>query len=464
MSNPQGKICTRCTIWRPLENFHRGRARCMDCRNEEKREARAAAKDPARAARLSSDFDSLKPEDFDTSVANDGRIDPKAAREKRQEYSKAMGEFAEGLHETEGEVDLLPEPLGGYIGKLAEQERRFGNRRLARSVSLAAAHEALALRQFKQAASQYLGGKIEPTGYALRKVNRHAKRTVVLFLSDLHLGSNLSDLDNPIAFGAIQEARRLEFVVRQAVDFKPQYREASDLVLILGGDIIDGMLGHDFRDGAPLTEQKVIFWRLMSQSLALLSQTYPSVRVVCQPGNHGRDKLRHPGRATSSKWDGHEWQMYYALSMMAANLKNVTFDLPFRAVSVVDLHGSKMLVTHGDTEVKLGDPDTQSSRNAMILDRINATKVYGHVFDVVVCGHFHKPRYQPRNPRFLVNGALVPPNGYARSEGYIGEPCGQWLWEAVEGHPIGDLRFLEVSTKQDEDEQLGSLVTPFRFV
>ncbi len=113
-------------------------------------------------------------------------------------------------------------------------------------------------------------------------------------------------------------------MLQQFVDYKPQYREQSEALVIINGDIIEGNLLHDLRSGAPLTEQKAIFWTYMRTFLALVAQQYPTVRVECQPGNHGRDKLRHPGRATASKWDGHEWSMYYALRMMCSDLKNVT--------------------------------------------------------------------------------------------------------------------------------------------
>lgn len=479
------KTCSKCGEPKPLEAFSIRRSApdgrrgtCKECINErtrekyhQRQEELAAAELAAVNRRLESDFEALKPEDFDVTVGNDGRIDKAAAKEKRQEYSRSMGETAQALHRASeltaaqgGEVsDYLPPELGSYLGKLAEQERRFGNRRVARSVSLALAHEALAIRMFKDAARQYLHAKIEPTGYARQAPRRDAKRTVCLLLSDLHLGSDLSTLDEPMPFRAVEEARRLEYVLRQALDYKPQYRENSELCLLINGDIIEGQLMHQLRDGAPLTEQKVIFWRYFRQLLGYAAQQYPRVRVVCQPGNHGRDKVRHPGRATSRKWDGHEWEMYYALREMASELRNVDWQLDMRAVSVVDLHGSVLGLTHGDTEVKLSDPDTRAKQNAQALDRINSARVFGVEFDAWAFGHFHKPRYQPRNPRVLWNGALVPPNGYARGAGHVGEPCGQWLWEAVEGYPVGDVRFIEVGRAQDNDEKLGTLIEPFRF-
>ncbi len=461
-ARPDRTICHKC-FSRKQREAKRGRQASTD--------AKVIADAQARARRLESDYDQLRPEDFDVTVGNDGRYDPAAAQEKRQEYSRSMGENAGALRRAaeaaargEGDVlDNMPEESGAYIGKLAEQERRFGNRRLARSISLAQAHEALALRSFKEAARVYLSGKIAPTGYALKQSSAKRKRTVCLLLSDLHLGSDLSSLDSPVPFRAVEEARRLEFVIRQALDYKPQYRDSSRLLLLLNGDLIEGQLMHDFRDGAPLTEQKVIFWRYMRQALALLAQQYPEVHVVCQPGNHGRDKVRHPGRATSRKWDGHETELYFGLQMMASELRNVTWQIDFRAVTAIDLHGSYLGLTHGDTEVKLGDPDTRSMQNAAVFDRINSTRLYGVEFAAWAVGHFHKPRFQPRNPRVVYNGALVPPNGYARTEGYIGEPCGQFLFEAVEGYPVGDVRFIEVGVAQDRDERLGTLITPFRF-
>ena len=313
-------------------------------------------------------------------------------------------------------------------------------------------------------AERYFADKTEPTGYArFPRPDRPAKRTACILLSDLHLGSELDSLDEPLAFGAVQEARRLEHILRQFLDYKPQYRADTEALVILNGDMIEGMLLHDMRSGSPLAEQKAIFWSDFRQFISLVAQQYPSVRVVCQPGNHGRDKLRHPGRATSSKWDGTEWSLYYALQQMCSGLKNVTWDIPFRAVAIVDLHGQILGVTHADTELKLGDPDTKAKENFGTLSRVNSTNMYGVHFDGWVFGHYHKGRFQPGLPSVLWNGALVPPNGHARTSGYINDVQGQWIWESVEGHLFGDVRFINVGPEQDNDERLGKLIVPFRF-
>ncbi len=440
------KICSKCKIEKCIDldaaksDFHRCAAKldgfnyiCKTCQKGT-RQSTNKERQEIRKERLGSDYAALKPEDFSVSVANDGRKDAKASEEKRQEYSKSMGEFAEAIRSGAG----LDHKLGNYIGALAEQERAT--------------------------AKQFFTDKITPTGYALKKANPKIKRTVCLLLSDLHLGASMDERGNPLPFREIEEARRFEYLVRQALDYKPQYRENSELLVMLNGDIVDGYLKHDERAGLPLTEQKAVFWHHLRIALGLFSQQYPRVRVECQPGNHGRNIARHPGRATEDKWDGIEWDMYYALSQMTTGLPNVTWNIPFRAVSTIDLYGSKLLLTHGDTEPGFGDPDSKSEANAALCAQINSTLIYGHKFDAVAVGHWHKGRaHVSRYPQMIFNGALVPPNGFARSHGMIGERQGQWIWEAVEGYPVGDARFIVVGPSQDKDERLGKLIPPFRF-
>ena len=436
-----------------------------------KRDAKLKEQLEERDARHADPFAKLNHDDFDVGSLNDGRIDPRAGKEKRQEYSRSMGEVlsevsdaAAGGADAGQLLDSMSDKSVRFITTLSEQEKRFGNRRHSRSFSLAMAHEVMAMRLMKDIADRYFTAKIEPKGWAeAANPPRPAKRTVCLLLSDLHLGADLGSLDEPLPYRAVEEARRLEFVVRQAADYKPQYRDVSDLVLMLNGDVIQGMLMHDIRDGIPIVEQKAVFWNYMCEALGYLASAYPRVHVVCQPGNHGRDKLRHPGRATSRKWDGHEWEMYYALSRLSSSLKNVTFDIPFRSVSIIDLYGSKLLLTHGDTEVKIGHPLKAAEKNAAVMDNINSTARYGCTFDAAAFGHWHYGVYVPGAVRLIHNAALIPPDGFGRSCGANYATCGQFLWEAVEGHPVGDVRFITVGESQDHDEKLGEIIHPFRF-
>lgn len=473
------KVCKRCpSAGRPAEqpvgNFNRARDAadglqwiCRQCQVEANREGR----ERRRHERAASDYEPLQAEDFAIEVGNVPGEGPRSARagvEKRQEYNRKMGDTLAAVHEVAaGGATDLPEDVTQYLAILSEQERRFGNRRLARSAAISLAHEMLGVRMFKRAAAQFFSDKVAPAGYSARRKEPPPPgaldRTTNVLLSDLHLGAELSGVDNPQPFRRLEESRRLAYVFKQVLDYKVQYRDRTLCRVWLNGDLIEGLLGHDLRDGAPLTEQMVVFWHLFRQGLALLAAHFPRVEVECQPGNHGRDKIRHPGRATSSKWDGHEWRMMYALSMMFSHVPNIKFNLPMQAVSVVDVYGSPVAATHGDTEVPLMNPTTKHDDNVAEFQKVNASRELGCEVVLWLVGHFHSAFLAPGVPSVVYNGMLVPPNGFARSKGHRGKPCGQWIWESVRGYPLGDSRFVNVGPAQDHDETLDAILTPPKF-
>jgi hypothetical protein len=348
--------------------------------------------------------------------------------------------------------------VADVVKGLANQERKFSDGSLNRSVSLAVARERIFLDDAAKVAELFKD-KIVPVGYA-RKAPQDTARSSVLFLSDLHLGSELSALDNPTPFRGVEESRRLESILRRVLHKSDGRKE---LVLLLGGDLIEGSLQHDQRDGLPLAEQQYVFWSYLSRFIGYCAAEFPKVRVFCQPGNHGRNKLRHHGRATSSKWDSFEWSMYKALEMMCSGLKNTTFDIPFRALSLVKIQGQTLLFTHGDTEIKLGDPDTQTRANQLHLLTLRESGEIEGRFDGACFGHYHKARYQVGRVPCLFNGALVPPNGHARTEGYLGERCGQWYFESEAGRLFSSVEFLEVGRETDADSSLGEMIHSVRF-
>lgn len=474
MSEVPSKRCPKCTetkeltseFWPHNKNRKDGfDGQCKLC--GQRRVAAHAAKNRAAAeARLASQYASLGAGNY--KPINAGTTDAPAHGLKQQEFTEEMGAVKDALRAG---VDAPAAPrLGSFIANLAEDEHRFEGRRLSRSISLSVARDELSLRRFNEAAAFHFKDKIQPSGEALKPVStKPLKRVVNILLSDLHFGAELVRTDNPTPYTALEESRRFGKIIGEVCDFKPQYRSDSVLNVYLNGDLIEGYLLHDLRDGAPLTEQCVAFWKYLGAALQAWSAAYLRVNVECQPGNHGRNRLRHPGRATSSKWDGEETKLAIGLSMMCSGLPNVTFrgcGFDHRmAVSTVELPGgSKLCLTHSDTEIKLGDPDTKAAQNFSELANINATQRYGTAYDVFAFGHFHKGRLQMYQGFSVIwNAPLVPPNGHARSSGYARERCGQWLWESVAGHPVGDLRFLEVGPGEDRDASLNRLCPAFRF-
>jgi UDP-2,3-diacylglucosamine pyrophosphatase LpxH len=374
-----------------------------------------------------------------------------------------MGHVVELLHDTAAPTldETTDRRIARYVSNLAEDERRYLNRRRARSVSIAHARDVLFLRSVEELAARAFRGRITPRGYSRQAPGVDGDRIANLDLSDLHIGASLSPDESPESYAWTEAARRLAFVVDQAAEYKTRYRDRQTLHVYLNGDLFEGFLEHDRADGFPLSEQFVATLRYLAQSIAYLSSAYRSVHVWVVPGNHGRNKLRHPGRATTQKWDSYETMLAVSLREACSRLANVTFHISKAPAVVVPLLDGAALLTHGDTELAIGDPDTRGRTYEIESNRINGNRVYGRHIDLFVVGHWHKGRIL-RLPRtaWIVNGPLVPSNGHARTHGYHGA-CGQWLWESVIGHPLGDARFIEVGTVQDQDATLDRIVTSF---
>jgi len=386
-------------------------------------------------------------------------------KQKKQEFNESMGHVAQMLRDIAADPDkeMRDKRAARYIKFLTQDESTYLGKRLARSVSIGHAREMLFFKRFESFAREAFADKIViKGGYAKKKSRAPVKRIVTLGLSDLHIGATLEPDEHPSPYDFLRASRRMAALTLQAADYKSQYRDNTVLNLLFNGDVIEGLLQHDQNDGAPLEEQCTAFTRFSADMIAYLAGAFPEVYIWFQPGNHGRNKLRHPGRATNQKWDSTETILYKFLEQLFEKTPNVHIDIRKPAVSVIPLFNKHMLMTHGDTELKLGSPSTQAFLYEQELDRINAKQTYGpHHIDLLFTGHYHDPKHMPfKNSEVITNGALVPSNGFARSSGHDG-PTGQWIWESVEGHVVGDERFVRVGERDDEDSTLDQIVKPY---
>lgn len=396
-----------------------------------------------------------------TNYAADG----KQTAQHRQMYNRTMGEVADFLSAPEECDDQKVDRVARYTSNLAEDEQRFVNRRRARSASLALARDMLFVRRFVEASRVVFKDQITPTGYARKRRKKNTKRIVNVLLSDLHFGARLDKQELPYTYTAQTEARRLAKVIAEACDYKPQYREDTTCNLLVNGDIIEGFLLHDLRDGDALTDQFAGIVYALSQAVTHVAAAFPSVNVYWQSGNHGRNKLRHPGRATSSKWDSYETMAGIAVRIACQGLRNVSWHIPRTPYCAVPLFGSRMLLTHGDTVINVGNPGKtlNLAQIAHQMANINATEVYGPAFDLFAVGHVHIGlSVALAAGHLIINPPLVPSNGYALSLGYVSQ-CGQYLWESIEGYPVGDARLIRVGHAEDEDPTLEQIIKPARF-
>lgn len=282
--------------------------------------------------------------------------------------------------------------------------------------------------------------------------------------SDHHNGMYLCKKEFPWEYKGKQEARRIARLVEDVIEYKPQYRNSTPLVLHMAGDMYQGAL-HDPRDGAPLAAQKEAAFQYYFCALQALTAEYPRIDVYCTPGNHGRDQMRHPGRAVAQKWDSDEWLLYRTLAIAMRHYENISFHVPRAASYEFKVFNHKGRGTHGDTEIALGSPG-KIIRVEQIRSRLNKWSLaHGRPYDLVVAGHVHTGTHMqlPEGTVLVVNGCLPPFDYFSRT---IDEPtvtaC-QAIWESTPKWMVGDLRFINFTRKDDESSRLDGLILPYDY-
>jgi len=347
--------------------------------------------------------------------------------------------------------------------KVEESERVNKNR----SFSLLAARDELFFNQLSTfTTSLFQKNPIKPTGYTKKKSNKAVKREVNLLISDLHIRANLDGRELPLQYGWQEEARRLAKVILETAEYKTQYRDVTHLNVNIMGDVIQGILDHDPRDGAPLAEQCGAAMHLLTQAVAYLAARFPQVHVRCVPGNHGRNVARHKARAMHQKWDAFETTIYCGVKNGVAHLPNVTFDIPYTPYYIYNSLSHPIFITHGDTIIDVGNPGTMINAKGIDqkVNQINATRAKGQMVEAVAVGHVHvASRLRlPSGVVVFTNGALVPPDGFmVNGVGRLESVCSQTLWETTEQYVAGDYRELTVDVTTDADATLDKVITPF---
>ena len=287
------------------------------------------------------------------------------------------------------------------------------------------------------------------------------RRYVNILLSDLHYGADLDGDEAPLLYGTNEERRRTAAVTREIVEYKEQYRDHTELVVHLAGDIIQGRL-HDAASAAPIAEQCTRAIHLLGALLRHGVEHFPSVQVNCTPGNHGRNKQRHPDRAVEQKWDSFENIIYEALRLMFTGVPNIKFNIPKTPFYEYSLFGMKGFITHGDTVLNPGYPGKAINVSRLEQQILKLFSARGH-YSLVGCGHVHVPSATHLSSTVLLtNGCLIPPDPYSLSIGLHSNICVQQLWETVPGYMFGDHRMINVDSKTDADRTLDDVIAPDR--
>ena len=252
--------------------------------------------------------------------------------------------------------------------------------------------------------------------------------TVVACLTDVHIGATvlpgqvqgLNEYNIAVAKSRVDQFFRK---VARLADKERQDVVINELVLFLGGDIIDGALHLDTIMSNEISEpmkQAVIAQDLIESGLKFLEGKFKRITIVCKDGNHGRvtNKIHHSSRTGNSL----EWYMYYNL---AARLPHFNWLIEEGLHTYLTLYaghpGQRTLrFHHGDT-ISFGGVNGFYT----YLNRRRYQWNIAKPADIDVLGHLH---CYTATKRFVVNGSVVGYNPFAISLGAEYEPAMQALF------------------------------------
>ena len=248
-----------------------------------------------------------------------------------------------------------------------------------------------------------------------RQGTNKSEAVAVAVATDWHLGSVIKPetVNGLNSFNVAIGKERVKTFFERIVRFTEKERQdirITDLILFLGGDLIEGALHLDTIMSNEIAEpikQAILCQELIESGLNFLLNhgEYRKITVVCQDGNHGRTTVKM--HSSTRKGNALEYFMYNSL---APRFPQCNWVIGEALHSYVKVYDKTLRFHHGDT-ISFGGvngPYTYLNRRIYQWD-------LGADADYSVQGHLHM--YCVGTRRWLINGALVGHNSYAISLG-----------------------------------------------
>lgn len=235
--------------------------------------------------------------------------------------------------------------------------------------------------------------------------------TAILCCSDWHAEESV----DPESVGGLNEfnleiaSRRIKRLWNRAIyllDFSRHVAKIDDLVLWLGGDLINNVLHFESMESNFLGPSEAILWvqDQIANGIEALKPHFKTITVVANYGNHSRTtKKRHISTGHRHSW---EWLAYQNLAKYFSRDSKLTFQIAKGYHSWLNVQGHDVRFHHGDA-VKFGG-GLGGLHIPLRRKLAQWNKARKPAFDVL--GHFHQ---YIDDWHYVVNGCLVGTNAYA---------------------------------------------------
>jgi predicted phosphodiesterase len=300
----------------------------------------------------------------------------------------------------------------------------------------------------------------------LPKADSNFSRTLVGHISDTHIGCvvNKDEMNGVNEFNNVIAARRFSLFFKELADYKIAHRNETDLILILNGDIIQGII-HSCEAADLIATQFASALKIFTEGISYVASKYNKVTIYCTTGNHGRMlHKQEKGRQTTNKWDSFETMLYTALrNHLEKAYPHLKVIIPVSPYAEFQIQGHNFFATHSDTIISVGNPGKEL-KIKNITDKVNEINAsLQNRMSVLMVGHAHVPTYQTlnNNVELLVNGSLSGTDTFAQSIGIFGNvPC-QQMFEVTKEYAVGDMRFVKLK-KADSNANLDQIIEPLK--
>jgi hypothetical protein len=295
-------------------------------------------------------------------------------------------------------------------------------------------------------------------------------RSVCTVWSDQHFGTNVesNEMNGINEFNWKIGARRLAMLCEQIATFKIEKRHLHDeLVIFLLGDNIAGVIHNQEGPHNDLSIYQIAgTLSYYIQAINYLKSFYPKVRVLCQPGNHGRVMHKESkDRAMQQKFDSLENYIFAALSAVFQADSKVTVEASKTPYIDTTVRGHRIFATHGDTVFDVGNPGKTVPLNKIAhqVSVINS-EAGNRPYEMFLTGHVHHPVYTHvgKGIKVIVNGCLIGTDPYALSVGIANSQPAQALWESTDKYVQGDIRSIYVGDA-DQEAKYDKIIKPYNY-
>lgn len=278
-----------------------------------------------------------------------------------------------------------------------------------------------------------LAASLAPQSYEPRPTvaqfprGKGSNQSAVLLLSDTHVGQVISP-DQTLGFGGYNFAtflarlKRLEDAVSSIVQDHTT-TGIDELVLCLGGDMIDGALNHS----AEAKQKNTLFCQFygaghaLAQFIRNIAPLVPSVRVKCVVGNHPRWQNQHK-MPTDNRYSNLDAFLYAYVQALTKDIATVDWTLDKQPFSLFDVQGFLFHLSHGD-HLRGGDKALGIPNHAVGRMVSSTNQLYGkhnqpapHYY---LLGHMHRGIVLPHaRGSVIVNGGFPGLDGFGLTNGF----------------------------------------------